>query len=179
MTEMSEADRKLAQELLAAWDGSSANRPAIKQAVNSLSEDAVSMAQTARRLVTAELAARALPDEDALVAMIRPMSESRAWDDEGFFDSLGDIIDCSGENKTRTILRFAGRAALDAIRPTIAALQARAEAAEAENARLREALERLIYETTHLSPENNDGSHWCKISKETLERARAALGDKS
>ena len=50
--------------------------------------------------------------------------------------------------------------------------------ARAENARLRDALERLIYETTHLSPENNDGSHWCKISKETLERARAALGDK-
>lgn len=122
MTEMSEADRRLAQELLAAWDGSSAHRPAIEQAVNSMSEDAVSMAQTARRLVTAELVVRAVPDEDALVkamfaAVYAHQAKHRLW----------KMDDCM-------------RAALDAIRPHIAALQARAEAAEAKTAKLREAL---------------------------------------
>lgn len=40
---------------------------------------------------------------------------------------------------------------------------------------LRNALQRMIYETTHLSPEEDDGSHWCKISAEALAQARAAL----
>lgn len=37
----------------------------------------------------------------------------------------------------------------------------------------RKALRTFIYETTHLSACENDGSHWCKISKETLEKGRA------
>lgn len=37
------------------------------------------------------------------------------------------------------------------------------------------ALEALIYETTHLSPLEDDGSHKCKISKVALEQGRAAL----
>ena len=41
--------------------------------------------------------------------------------------------------------------------------------------RLREALRLMIYETTHLSPEEDDGSHWCRISKDALAHARAAL----
>lgn len=40
---------------------------------------------------------------------------------------------------------------------------------------LAEALARMIYETTHLSPEQDDGSHWCKISAEALNQSRAAL----
>ena len=40
---------------------------------------------------------------------------------------------------------------------------------------LVEALREYVYETTHLSPEQRDGSHWCKISKECSTRARAAL----
>ena len=44
---------------------------------------------------------------------------------------------------------------------------------------LREALGQMIYETTHLSPVENDGSHWCKISKETLAIAREALKQES
>lgn len=40
---------------------------------------------------------------------------------------------------------------------------------------LVQALGLMVYETTHLSPEESDGSHWCKISKEALEAARAAL----
>lgn len=43
----------------------------------------------------------------------------------------------------------------------------------------QEALVRVItsfvYETTCLSPQEDDGSHWCKMSKETLEAGRAAL----
>lgn len=40
---------------------------------------------------------------------------------------------------------------------------------------LVQALGLMVYETTHLSPEESDGSHWCKISKEALDTARAAL----
>ena len=40
---------------------------------------------------------------------------------------------------------------------------------------MAKALARMIYETTHLSPEQDDGSHWCKISAEALNEARAAL----
>ena len=54
----------------------------------------------------------------------------------------------------------------------------RIEALEAENERLREGLREYVYETTHLSPQENDGSHWCKISANCLNNARAALGEK-
>jgi hypothetical protein len=40
---------------------------------------------------------------------------------------------------------------------------------------LRDRLRAFIYETTNLSPEEEDGSHWCKISRECLSSARAAL----
>lgn len=40
---------------------------------------------------------------------------------------------------------------------------------------LEEALAQFIYETTHLSPLNDDGSHDCRISAECLEKARAAI----
>jgi hypothetical protein len=40
---------------------------------------------------------------------------------------------------------------------------------------LVEALALIIYETTHLSPQEDDGSHWCKISAECLEKGRQAL----
>lgn len=42
-------------------------------------------------------------------------------------------------------------------------------------AQLIAALQEMVYETTHLSREEDDGSYWCKISKRTLEQARAAL----
>lgn len=42
---------------------------------------------------------------------------------------------------------------------------------------LEAALQTFIYETTHLSPLEDDGSHWCKISAECLEKGRAALRD--
>ena len=38
-----------------------------------------------------------------------------------------------------------------------------------------EALRCFVYETTHLSPEKSDGSHWCKISKDCLEGGHTAL----
>lgn len=41
--------------------------------------------------------------------------------------------------------------------------------------RLRALLREGVYEATHLSPELPDGSHWAKISKPWLDRARAAL----
>lgn len=41
--------------------------------------------------------------------------------------------------------------------------------------RLREALQEMVYEATHLSPEREDGAHDCRMSKGALGRARAAL----
>jgi hypothetical protein len=43
----------------------------------------------------------------------------------------------------------------------------------------RDALIDLVYEVTSLSPMEDDGSHWCKISKAALENARAALRARS
>jgi hypothetical protein len=56
-------------------------------------------------------------------------------------------------------------------------LAAERDALREENARLREALSGLIYEVTHLSPQEDDGSHWCRITGQTLKKARAALGE--
>lgn len=42
--------------------------------------------------------------------------------------------------------------------------------------RLRAALREMVYETTHLSLERDDGSHVCRISRKALQRAREALG---
>lgn len=41
--------------------------------------------------------------------------------------------------------------------------------------RVVEVLSRGIHETTHLSPREDDGSHWAKISAAWLEDARAIL----
>ena len=41
---------------------------------------------------------------------------------------------------------------------------------------LRYALREVIHEATRLSPVEDDGSHWCKISGKTLAQARAAVG---
>lgn len=40
---------------------------------------------------------------------------------------------------------------------------------------LRGALAEMVYETTHLSPEEDDGSHWCRISRNCLTKARSTL----
>ena len=45
-------------------------------------------------------------------AMVRAAIESVATDDEGEFPSLGDQLGFSGENKARTVVRFAILAAL-------------------------------------------------------------------
>ena len=51
---------------------------------------------------------------------------------------------------------------------TIIALRTEVEA-------LRGALRLFVYDTTHLSAMNDDGSHWACISACTLDEARAAL----
>lgn len=40
---------------------------------------------------------------------------------------------------------------------------------------LRGALRQMVYETTHLSPMEDDGSHKCRISAAALADARSAL----
>lgn len=42
-------------------------------------------------------------------------------------------------------------------------------------AALTNALSNMVYETTHLSPVEDDGSHCCRISGEALEQSRNAL----
>ena len=44
--------------------------------------------------------------------MVRAAAESKASDDEGEFRPLCDLIDFSGENKTRTVIRAALTAAI-------------------------------------------------------------------
>ena len=51
------------------------------------------------------------------------------------------------------------------------------KALQARVAQLEAVLREMLYEATHLSPQEDDGSHWAKISKRTLEKARAALKD--
>jgi hypothetical protein len=46
---------------------------------------------------------------------------------------------------------------------------------KAEVERKREIIKEAVYEVTHLSPEELDGSHWARISAEWLQKARAAL----
>lgn len=46
---------------------------------------------------------------------------------------------------------------------------------EHSRAIMRKALEVMVYETTNLSPMEDDGSHWCKISRNALAQARAAI----
>ena len=122
---------------------------------------------TGRRLVTAELAAKALPDEDAL---------------------RSDILNAMHEPCENCATDI-----IDAIRPTLAALQARAEAAEAENARLREAINNPPKHDFWGSGEpdcpreikaRNGELHTlrckiCGIDNPRDDICRAALGDKS
>ncbi len=44
--------------------------------------------------------------------MVRAASENCAWDDEGQLPPLCELIDYSGENKTRTVVRSALSAAI-------------------------------------------------------------------
>ena len=44
---------------------------------------------------------------------------------------------------------------------------------------LREVLRGFVYEATHLSPVEADGSHWCKISSSCLKNGRNALRTKN
>lgn len=43
------------------------------------------------------------------------------------------------------------------------------------HADLVDALRGLVYETTHMSPLESDGSHKCRITADALAKARAAL----
>ena len=94
---------------------------------------------TARRLVTAELAARALADEDALVeAMGKAIREE---DMRQRCERERERGPGGAHFYEENIAPWQqARAALEAIRPTLAALQARAETAEKERDELRAAI---------------------------------------
>ena len=86
-------------------------------------------------------------------------------DDE--LEAMAVLLEAFG---TRTGLKDAAAAMLRACKTGDAPTDERVKALEA-------ALQTFIYETTHLSPIEDDGSHWCKISAECLEKGRAALRD--
>lgn len=56
-------------------------------------------------------------------------------------------------------------------------MQAQESTLRARVETLELALRNMVYETTHLSPAEDDGSHWCRVSSEVLAQARAALND--
>lgn len=62
--------------------------------------------------------------------------------------------------------------------PNLADIADTLEAQAAEIARLRKALGRMVYETTHLSPMKPNGDHDCTIKADALAQARAALEGK-
>ena len=67
---------------------------------------------------------------------------------------------------------------LDAItteRAKVAALEAELTAERAQSDWLAWTLRQMIYETTSLSPLEDDGSHKCRITKNALVEARAAF----
>ena len=105
MSEMSEADRQLAEAIYIASGGGYPTKEAV---------------DSGRRLVTAELAAKALPDEDGLIDQIAKKIACGAC-------SVRDDSDVDWR-----AYREEAENALDAMRPHIAALQARAETAEAK-----------------------------------------------
>ncbi len=72
-------------------------------------------------------------------------------------------------------LANAGDAACIAGTPMVPVHKHTVREAADEIERLKEALRTMVYETTHLSPMETDGSHWCKISAEALAQARATL----
>ena len=101
-----------------------------------------------------------LPDEDGLLeAMARAI-----------YDDPNEDFDCGA----------IANIALDAIRPTLAALQGRAEAVEAENKWLREALGEIGRQkkTNELETEYDvEMADWEGGFDLCVDRARAALGD--
>lgn len=63
---------------------------------------------------------------------------------------------------------------LETLRAELAARDERIAGLEAVVRNCDSALETLVYEITHLSPERDDGVHQCRISKGALIRAREA-----
>lgn len=59
-----------------------------------------------------EAAGFAIVPKEPTEAMVRAAIENKAWDDEQKFQPLGDLIDFSGENKTRTVVKSALAAAI-------------------------------------------------------------------
>ncbi len=86
------------------------------------------------------------------------------------------MTDTSTEAARQLGAALARRVMLSGSQDTIAkAADETLRALAAERDALREALQQMVYETTHLSPEEDDGSHWCRISKQALTQGRAAL----
>jgi phage terminase Nu1 subunit (DNA packaging protein) len=68
---------------------------------------------------------------------------------------------------------------IDALTSLIADHAAQIATLTAERDAARKALKGMVYEVTHLSAENDDGSHNCRISRDALTNARAELKEQS
>ena len=126
-------------------------------------------AEIACRLVTAELAATPMADEDALVEAMGQAIQDEMRPSDGWIES-----------EAARFAKDMSRAALSAIRSHLAALQARAEAAEAENRRLQEAAEALGWMIAIHDRSDQHGGGYDDATSLAVARERfAALGDKS
>lgn len=99
-------------------------------------------------------------------------------EERAYVDAVARLADAVAAHSghahfTSTLLAVSkARAALDATQAPDGAIIFRSQR---KAAMLETALANLVYEVTHLSPCNDDGTHDCKISAEALRIAREAL----
>ncbi|MDE3023835.1 MAG: hypothetical protein KGI54_18620, partial [Pseudomonadota bacterium] len=158
MTSMTPNDRELAEKLLCIWF----DVPKITLGDDSVAKRGLAMAQTARTLITAELAAKAIAqhsDDMAVDVFASAMKEklkfAREQKGRGGWENCptGDLVDMLyahlAKGDMRDVANFAmmlwhnlnGRPVLDI--PDFAILTAKADALRAENERLREEMRDL------------------------------------
>lgn len=92
------------------------------------------------------------------------------------FATMGtSIIIPLGQKQADAALIVAAINALPSLLDELDTLRQRLKDAEAGQAVLREALERMVYETTHLSACKPNGDHDCTVKADALAKARKAL----
>jgi predicted nucleic acid-binding Zn-ribbon protein len=89
------------------------------------------------------------------------------------------IAKLEGELASARTMRDDHFAEIVRAREIITGLRLKTEALTAERDAARGALKVMVYETTHLSSENDDGSHNCRISRDALTNARAELKEQT
>lgn len=115
-----------------------------------------------------------MPSEEEIARLICGIDPPAIWLDEA--RAILALIRPAFEAKERELA-----ATHDAYQQAAVDAVALYRDADAKLAQAVVALRVVIYETTHLSPRRDDGSHDCRISAEALRSARAAavMGEKT